>query len=407
MADQLKRSLNLPGLTAYGIATIVGAGIFVLVGEVAGKAGLLAPLSFLLASIIAAFSGISFAELCSRFPRAGGEAIYVHQASGSSKLALTVGLLVALAGAVSCGALANGFAGYFKEFADWPRWLVICGVMAALAGVAAWGIGQSAALIIATASVSVIGILMVIWGGRASLATLPERWSELPAASDPGTWLIVATGMALAFYAFIGFEDIVNVAEETKNPSVVAPRAIFIALGASTALYVALSLVAVLSVPLEKLSESDAPLALVYRETTNSPSWVISLIGLITVIDGVLAQIIMVSRVLYGMASQGWLPKAFAHVAPNSKTPLLGIAAASGTALALALWFPLGTLAVTTSFLLLVVFAAINASLIAVKRRDPQPEGATVFPIVFPIIGMILSGGLALFQGARFLGLVD
>ena len=120
---ELKRSLNFPLLTLYGIGTIIGAGIFVLIGKVAGVAGMQGPLAFLMAAVLAGISAFSFAELSSRFPYSAGEAFYVREAFGRNDLALAVGLGVVLAGIISAGTIVNGFVGYFREFADLPGWL--------------------------------------------------------------------------------------------------------------------------------------------------------------------------------------------------------------------------------------------------------------------------------------------
>ena len=213
----LSRRLNLPLLTLYGLGTTIGAGIFVLVGEVAGRAGMAAPVSFLAASLLAAFTAFSFAELVARYPRSAGEAVYVREGFRSHRLALAVGLMVALSGVVSSATILNGSIGYLHEFVAVPRVPGVVLILALLAALALWGIGESVTVAAIFTVLEVGGLLLVVWVAKGSLADLPARGGELIPPLDGTAWIGVTAGTMLAFFAFLGFEDLVNVAEEAKD----------------------------------------------------------------------------------------------------------------------------------------------------------------------------------------------
>lgn len=398
----LKRAFSLPLLTLYGLGTILGAGIYVLIGEVVANAGMMAPLAFLLASLLATFSAFSYAELAARFPFSAGEAIYVQQAFGSRALARVVGLLIVSIGVVSSATLINGFVGYIHVFIDIEPWLANLLLLLVLVGLALWGITQSA-WVAATSSVVVVsGLVLVFAVAAPSLGDLPSRWEEMLPSWEIGMWAGVVAGAFVAFYAYIGFEDIVNVAEEVQQPSRNLPLAVLICLGISTLLYMAVAMVVVLQVPVSELAGSSAPLALVYERATGEPPVFIGIISLAAVIGGALIQIIMASRVLYGMARQGWLPAVFETVHPVTRTPHVATLFVGVVILVLALWLPLLTLAEITSLITLTVFSLLNLSLWQVKRRDPRPSGIMVFPRWLPVAGFLSSVSFILFQLARW-----
>jgi APA family basic amino acid/polyamine antiporter len=231
-----------------------------------------------------------------------------------------------------------------------------------------------------------------------SLHSLPERLPALLPSADTAAWQGIMIGAFLAFYAYIGFEDMVNVAEEVKDPARNLPLAILLALLVTTLLYAAVTLVAVLSVPTEQLAKSDAPLAEIYEQATGRRPVVLSIISMLAVINGALIQIIMGSRILYGMSRQGWLPKVLGKVYGKTRTPIIATAVTTGLIWVLALWLPLVTLAQATSFLVLGVFCLVNLSLWRIKQRDPHPQGIRVFPRWVPLLGLSASLGLILFQ---------
>jgi amino acid transporter len=397
----LSRRLNLPLLVFYGLGTTIGAGIFVLVGKVAGRAGMAAPVSFLVASLLAAFTAFSFAELVARYPRSAGEAIYVREGFGSHRLALIVGLMVALSGVVSSAAIINGSVGYLQEFVAMPQALGVVLILALLTGLALWGIGESVTAAAIFTLLEIAALLLVIWAAKGSMADLPARGAELIPSVDTAAWIGVTAGAMLAFYAFLGFEDLVNVAEEAKDVTRTIPAAILITLAVTTLLYVLVSTVSVLTVPPAELAQSSAPLAFVYERATGSPSWVISGIAVFAVLNGALIQMIMASRVIYGLADQHELPGGLAWVHPRTRTPMVATGLVAGVILALALGFPLEHLAETTSVIVLIVFAMVNLALVMIKRRGtPAPEGVRTYPIWIPAIGFAASTG---FLALRFL----
>jgi APA family basic amino acid/polyamine antiporter len=395
---ELRRVLSLPVITFYGMGTIIGAGIYVLVGEIAGAAGMRAPLAFALAGVIAAFTALSYAELSSRYPVSAGEAVYLEQGFGRRWLSMGVGLLLAVAGMVSSATLANGFVGYLRVFVPTPDWLAVIGLVLALGTLACWGIRESAIVATVTTLVEIGGLVLILIVAAPNLAHLPQRLPEMLPSADAAAWSGVLLGAFLAFYAFLGFEDMVNVAEEVRDPARNMPRAILIAAAVATVLYVLVATAAVLTQPPERLALSEAPLASIYVEATGRSPWVISVVGLFAVVNGALIQIIMGARILYGMAREGWLPRALADVHPRTRTPLATTALMTAAVLVLALWFPLVTLAKATSFILLSVFALVNLALVRIKLRGPAPAGVRTFPLWVPVAGLVLCLAILAFQ---------
>jgi amino acid transporter len=394
----LKRSLSLPLITFYGLGTIVGAGIYVLVAKVAAYAGLFAPLAFLLAALLATFTGFSYAELSARFPKSAGEAVYVQEGLKRRELSLLVGFLIIVTGVVSAATIVNGFVGYLHVFVAVPDAIAITLIVLVLGGLAVWGITESVAAATVVTLVEVGGLLFIVFVAGDSLATLPARWPELIPPADPVVWQGVLLGAFLAFYAFIGFEDMVNVAEEVRDPTRTLPRAILLALAVATVLYILVALVAVLALPPAELAQTRAPLAVIYERSTGAPPTLITLISLFAIINGALIQIVMGSRVLYGMSREGWIPGWLGRVHARTRTPHLATLLVTGTILVLALGFPLEALARFTSFVILVVFALINLALVRIKRRDPQPAGVRTYPAWVAWAGFLTTTGFVLYQ---------
>ncbi len=395
---QLRRVLSLPLITFYGLGTILGAGIYVLIGKIAGIAGLYAPLAFLIAAAVAALTGFSYAELTSRYPRAGGESIYVQQGFGVRMLSTLVGLLVATAGLVSAATITHGFVGYLSVFIELPATPVIFAVVLVLGGLAIWGILESAWAAAIATMIEISGLLLIIAVASPSLATLSARWPELLPSADAAAWSGIMLGAFLAFYAFIGFEDMANVAEEVQDAARNLPRAILFSLALATLLYLLVALVAVLSLPPAQLAASAAPLALIFEHSTGYPPTLIAAISLFAVVNGALIQIIMASRMLYGMSAAGWLPGVLAQISPRTGTPVVATVIAASGVLLFALALPLATLAKATSTIVLVVFALVNLALIKIKRRDPAPSGARVYAGWIPWGGLFLSLVLLFFH---------
>jgi len=398
MTDKLKRAISLPMVTLYGLGTIIGAGIFVLIGEVAGISGIYAPLAFLVASIVAAFTALSYAELSSRFPKSAGEAVYLEQAFHRRRLSTATGLIGIAIGTASAATITNGVVGYIQLFVDLPAWLIILLLVVAMALLAGWGISESVGVAALTTAITIAGLLAVIAFNADHLAELPARLPEM-VPPDLSAWGLVVFGAFVAFYAFIGFEDMINIAEEVKAPERNMPRSIILALVISAALYALVSLTAVLAVPVETLAASTAPLAALIGEERATTKTAIGIISILAITDGILIQIIKTSRILYGLSDQKFIHPLFARVHPGRRTPLVATISVAVAVLLLALAFPLLTLAQVTSFLTLLVFAAINLALWQLKRRkERRREGGIELPAWIPLTGFLLCSLFILVQ---------
>lgn len=383
---ELIRRLSLPLLVFYGIGTILGAGIYVLVGKVAGEAGFYTPFSFMFASLLAAFSAFSYAELAARFPRSAGEAIYIEEGFGIQKLSMAVGFMVVLVGIVSVATLAHGFAGYLSVFVNAPQLAVIVIIVLSVGLICAWGITQSVMIASIMTLVGIIGLLIILYVGRESFSLLPEQLPSLIPPFDASIWAGIVMGSFIAFYAFLGFEDIVNVAEEAINPRINIPLAIIISLIVTTLFYILISFVVIMLLSAEELASSDAPLALLYEKTTGQSPVVITIISLISVVNGALIQVIMASRVLYGMSRKQWLPEKIGEINAVTHTPIIATAIITGAILFFALLFPLLSLAKITSFITLNIFMLINFSLLKIKYSRRPHDGFSV-PLWVPLVG--------------------
>ncbi len=396
----LRRSLSLPILLLYGLGTTIGAGIYALIGEIAGIAGLRAPVSFLVAALLAGVTALSFAELSARLPRAAGEALYVREGLRSIPLSTLTGLLVVLAGLVSAAAMINAFVGYLHEFVAADRALVIVVVVLLLGAAAAWGIAESVFIASLVTLVEIGGLVWVMWVASPASAQSTTSLVELLPA-DPAAWGGVLSAALLAFYAFIGFEDMVNVAEEVKDVRRNLPLAILLTLLISTLLYVLLTLRAVLAVPPAELASSGAPLSYLYERSTGEPGTLISLIALFAIINGALIQVVMAARVLYGLSTMAQLPAILGAVSARTRTPLPATALVTLVVLSLALTGRLASLAEMTSVTMLLVFALANLALWRIKRRLPRPPGVRVLPSWVPVAGFLVSVGFVLGEVVR------
>ncbi|MFH1440356.1 MAG: amino acid permease [Candidatus Woesearchaeota archaeon] len=414
---RLKRSITLPLLTFYGLGTIIGAGIYVLVGEVGGKAGMFAPIAFLIAAIIAGLTAISYAELSARFPKSAAEAVFVFKAFRKKHFSLIIGLMVALTALISSATLLNGFNGYYQLFFQPPGWAVILVALLILGFIAIWGIKESAAAAAIITFIEVGGLIFITWAARDFIATLPSRIPEMiPSLNFTvhgtlGIWIGILMGSFIAFFAYIGVEDMINVAEEVKNPKKNMPLGVFFAVGASTILYILVAVVVVLALPPSQLAGNESPLASVYTASTGKAPIIIGLISLIAIVNGILIQIILASRIIYGLASNRWLPQIFdrlnlSYVNKTTRTPLVATLIVIAITLIFALWLPLITLAKLTSFIVLIVYSLVNLSLIIIKKRTPYVKDVKSYPAFIPYLGFIFSLALVLFQMLGMLGIV-
>jgi len=376
---------------------MVGGGFYALLGKVAGEAGMATPIALGLSGLLAFFSGLSFAELSSRFPYSAGEAYYVREGFGRISASTVVGWLVVATGVVSSGTLTVATVGFLQDRFPLPFVPTIAVVALLLGLVAAIGVNQSVGVVATITVIEVAAIFYVIGSNAGQFADLPARGAEL--VPGAGAWLGIFAGGFLAFYAYIGFEDMVNMAEEVRQVRRNLPVAIVVSIVLATLLYIVAGLVAVLSVPLDRLEASATPI----RELVGGQGWMASegiwAVSLLTGVNGALVQIVMASRVLYGLASQGQAPLWMGRVNPVTRTPVRSTALVTAVILALALFFPLTGLARVTSFVILLVFAAVNLALWQIKGRDPEP-GEEVFRVCrcWPMTGFLLTVAVLGFQ---------
>ncbi|MBD2248843.1 amino acid permease [Nostoc sp. FACHB-888] len=391
-ADSLKRVFGLPTLVIYGVGDILGAGIYAVIGKIAGLSGTLVWASFLTAMIVAAFTALSYAELGSRFPQSGGVAYFVHKAFRTDWLSILVGWLMFCTCLVSMATLSKAFAGYFNAFVPAiPAWLIILVLFSVLAFVNFRGMKESSALNIFCTSIEVSGLLIVILvstlflsgGGAANPAA---------AANEPAIgWNAVIQGAALAFYAFIGFEDIVNVAEEVKNPERNVPRAILLSLTIAGAVYILVSWLAIGVLNPSELAASNAPLLdVVRRAQPNFPQVIFTIIALFAVLNTALLNFVTASRLLYGMSREGLLSAWLGKLHPRRATPYRTLLVILPIAIFLALSGTLQVLAGTTATLILAMFCLVNLSLLLIKRREVETNGFQV-PYIVPAIALLLN----------------
>lgn len=395
----LRRAITLPLLIFYGLGVTIGAGIYVLVGATAAQAGIYAPASFLVAAVVMLFSAGSFSELSGRFPLSAGEAAYVEAAFKRPSLTIMTGALLLLAGTVSAAAIAIGCAGYIATLLPLPLWMIIALSVAISGMLAAWGILESVRFAAVLTLVEILGLVIVvaagIWHQPTIIFALP---SVFPEPSDTAALGAIALTSLIAFFAFIGFDGMVNIVEETENPARNMPLGIFITLMISTLLYFSVAAVAVLLLPLEDLGTSTAPISLLFERLTGISPLGITFIAIAATFNGIVIQTILSARIIYGMARVGRLPKGLAQLHVRTRTPLIATALVTASILIFALFFPIGILAERTSQLVLVVFILINLSLLRIKwRGDPAPDGIFIVPVVVPIVGLITC--IAMFAG--------
>jgi basic amino acid/polyamine antiporter, APA family len=384
----LKRRLGLPLLVLYGTGITIGAGIYVLIGAVSGHAGVYAPWSFLLAAAVMGFTVASYIELSARYPVSAGEAAYVRAAFQSRLLSTMTGLLTVVIAVVSSAAVALGSAGYIQQFVDLPRSLIVIVLVVGLGAVAAWGILES---------VIVASVFTLIEAGGLIAIIAVAAYTDVPFVAalvntpplDTGALSGIAFGSLLAFFAFIGFEDLANVVEEAKEPRRDIPRAMILTLLISTILYVVVAAVAVSAVSIEQLSLSPAPLSLVFRKIAGVSPATISAIAIVATLNTILAQMTMAARVIYGLARDGDLPRILARVSPRTGTPLVATVLIVASIIPLALAVSFAWLAESTSLATLAVFALVNLALLRLRFRQVKSDAPHVtVPIWVPAVGL-------------------
>lgn len=383
---QLQRRIGFWSLTLYGVGVMVGAGVYVLIGEMAGQAGDWTPLAFLLAGAIAAATGASFAELSSRMPEAAGEAAFVYAAFGSRSLSLIVGLAVALLGLVAGAAILKGGVGYLQSFIALPDAALFALLTALIGGLAMLGVAQSLGAV-AILTIAEIGGLLAVAGAGLLGEARPDAVATAIYSDSQG----FVAGVFLAFFAFLGFEDMVNMAEETRDPQRTMPRAILAAFTITTLIYFLVAVAALRAVDPAALAASERPLALVFERATGGPAPFIAAIAVAAALNGVLVQIVMAARILFGLGRRWRALAIFHETHPRFGTPQKATVAAT-VVLAIAGWLaPLESLATLAVGALLLVFALMNLALIRLKLRSAAPAGALDLPYWTPWLGLSCS----------------
>ncbi|MFD8731357.1 MULTISPECIES: APC family permease [unclassified Streptomyces] len=386
----LKKTLTTSLLYFFILGDVLGAGVYVLVGQVAAESGGAVWAPLLVALCLALLTAASYAELVTKYPRAGGASHYATLAYGPF-LGFLAGFCMLAAGIVSVAALARGFGGdYLSEFITLPVALVTILFLTALALLNARGIRESTRANVVATVIEVSGLLLVVGlGGWIVLRGDGDmgRLTDL-GTSREGPVAAVLSGAVLAYYSFVGFETSVNVAEETRDPRRSYPRALFGALLTAGAVYVLVGVAAAVAVPTGELTESSGPLLEVVRAAGGVPAELFSAVALVAVANGALLTGIMSSRLAYGMARDGLLPRFLTKVLPGRRTPWTAIATTTALSLALALTGDVSTLASTLVLLLLVVFFLVNTSLL-VLRRDTGSQDHFRAPTLVPVLGAL------------------
>ncbi len=395
---KLKRNVTLPMLIFYGLGNIFGAGIYVLIGEMAGIAGVYIPLSFLLACIVISFTALTYAELCARYPQSAGVAVYIYAGFKSPVLSTIVGLTIVFSALLSSATLIDGFHSYLSIFIQTPEIITTFSAVILISSIAIWGIFQSITITALLTLIEIFGLCMVIYVGFGDISWDIQTFKSYISPMSFTLINAIILGAFLAFFAFLGFEDMVNIAEEVKDPTITMPKAILITLAIATIVYIMIALVSISVISVEELAHSNAPLAKVYETATHSKATILSIIALFAVINGALVQIIMASRIFYGMSTQGWIPNFLSIVHPKTHTPINATILAGLIVFFLSVYFPIITLAQSSSFLIFIVFTLVNASLFIIKLKDPHPQGIKTYPRAIPIIAIILNLTLLGFQ---------
>lgn len=390
----LARALGLAGLTFYGVGTILGAGIYSVLGVAAGRAGDALWMAVLASGLVALLTAFSYAELASTYSRAGAEFTYLSRALPRwPSVALVTGLLVALSGAATSATVAIAFAGYLRSFVDVPASLVAWGLVAAALGLNVVGVKQSGWVNAAFTLLEAGGLLLFVGLGATS-----DSFGQAFAAK-PSIGVISAA--ALLFFAFLGFENIANLAEEAKKPKRDLPRAIFLSVGIATTLYVLVALAAVALIPTDQLAQAQAPLADAARERSTTIAGALGGVALFATANTALISMLAASRIVFGIARDGGLPERLAAVLPKRKTPWLATLVIAVVTAGLVPFGEVGVVSSLSSFAALLAFAAVNVCVIVLRYREPEverpfriPGAIGRFPIV-PAAGVIATLAIA------------
>jgi APA family basic amino acid/polyamine antiporter len=401
--SKLKQAISGPLLFAFILGDVLGAGIYALMGVLSGKVGgaLWAPL--LLALALAMLTAGSYAELVTKYPKAGGAAVFAERAFGRPLVSFLVGFCMLAAGVTSAAGLSLAFAGdYLTTFLDVPTvpaamvFLVLVGCLNAR------GVSESVRSNLVMTIIEVSGLVIVVatvgvmlGEGRGDVS----RITEFPSGTSAATATL--SGAIIAYYSFVGFETSANIAEEIREPSRVYPKALFASLATAGLVYVLVGLASSIALPADTLGKSSGPLLAVVSETgVGIPDRVFSLIALVAVANGALLTMLMSSRLTFGMAEHGLLPSALGRVLPERRTPWVAIAATTAVALVLIAIGDLTLLAETVVLLLLFVFISTNVSVLVLRRDAVEHDHFRVWTFV-PVLGVASCIGLLTQQSAK------
>ncbi|MBC8351231.1 MAG: amino acid permease [Planctomycetes bacterium] len=398
--QELKRSLGLVECTLMGVGVMLGAGIYALVGQAASLAGNTVWVSFLVASVVASFTGLSYAELSSFIPKAGGEYYYVNRAFGRL-VAFLVTWLLLVGIAVCSAAVALGFAGYLNALIGTDEIWTASFLVMATAALLIYGIKQSAWVAGFCTVLELLGLGIIIAIGLPKLGAID--CFEPAISGSSGTF----AAAALVFFAYIGFEEIVQLAEETRDPEKNIPRSVLLSIAITTVLYVIVALCAISGLGWEKLGTSASPLADVAAVALGHQAFLLlAVIALFSTGNTVLILLMSAARLLYGMAEDGALPQALARIHKSRQSPYVATSAVAIIAIAMiASLRNIAVVANLSNFSLLVTFVIINSAVIVLRFREPQaarpfkiPGNVGSLPLV-PVLGVVSSLFMLLFVG--------
>jgi amino acid transporter len=393
----LRRSLGLAALTLFGVGDILGAGVYGLVGRIAGMVGHAAWMSYVVAGFMAALTGLTYAELSSRFPRAGGAAFFCKQAFRSSLVTFLVMVSVTLSGLFSMATASRVFADYATaRLPDLPSWVqtgaLPAGFILILSLVAIRGIQLSSGTNVVCTVIELGGLLAIIAIGLHGIGSVDYFDFATTARPEPIPVMILG-GASLAFFAFVGFEDLVNLSEEVHNPERTVPLAICLSIVITGVIYCAIAVISVSVLSPEALGASKSPLLDVVRQAAPGfPVWIYTVIPGFAVFNTALLNLMMSSRLLYGMskAESHLVPAAFGWIHPRWQTPAVGVAfSAVVVAILLFAFADIKTLASGTATFLLAVFILLHTGLLRIKRDPTLPLPRFRVPTLIPVLGAI------------------
>ncbi len=405
---QLARTIGLVEASVYGIGLILGAGIYAIIGEAVAETGSSVVVALLLAAGVATLTGLSYAELAARYPKGEGEYLYVWRAFGWKRLAELTALLRVATGVIATAAVALAFGQYLAPFVSVPTVPVAGGLVVAMSLVNFWGIETSARLNIVFTAIEVAGLVMIIVIGLGTWQTV-----AVTATTNGLTGVVNAT--FLLFFAYTGFEALVNITEEMETPATTVPRAIGIALVSSTVVYGLVGLSALGVVDASTLGASPAPLATVAQIGWGETAFIgVSVIALFATANTVLILLVSTSRIVYGVSKAEYnsFPARFAQIHPTRQTPVVAIVLVGVVALPFVLVGDLGAVAGLANVALLTVFGLVNLSLLKLRYdggastdtyRVPLSVGP--FPVT-ALLGVTTSVGLLGFYLGQRIGVL-